>query len=133
MRWFVPNRVLRLMTLVSVAFVVAACGGRGAKSDINQVAEDIPTSFDVTLTAEKDGQFDYQEVPFTAQDLRSALNYRKEQSLPMSTVLLKRGEKQNVKSTHIVALASISAALGFKAYSEEKGVISEIRTITKSQ
>lgn len=133
MRWVVPNRVLRLVALVSVAFAIAACGGRNAKSDISQVAEDIPTSFDVTLTAEKDDQFDYQEVPFTAQDLRSALNYRKEQSLPMSTVLLKRGEKQKVTTSHIISLANISAALDFKAYTEEKGVITEIRTITKSK
>lgn len=133
MRFAVPDRVLRLLALVVVALIVAACGGRGVKSDVSHVAEDIPSSFDVILTSEKDDQFDYQEVPFTAQDLRSALNYRKEQSLPMSTALLKRGEKQKIKATHIVALAGIATELGFKAYSEEDGKISEIRTITKSK
>lgn len=131
MRLAVSNRVLRLMALVFVAVLLTACGGRGAKSDSNHAPGDIPSSFDVTLTADKDDQFDYQEAPFTAQDLRSALNYRKEQSLPMATVLLKRGEKQKVKNTHIVALARIAVEMDFKAYVEEKGEINEIRTTTK--
>ena len=55
--------------------------------------------------AAKEGQFDYMEAPLTPADLRAALNYRKEQNLPMKTVLLKRGEKARIKDTLIVALA----------------------------
>jgi hypothetical protein len=132
MRLAVPNRPLRLLALVFSVLVLAACG-RGTKPDTAHVAGDIPSSFDVTLTADKDDQFDYQEAPFTAQDLRSALNYRKEQSLPMATVLLKRGEKQKVSNTHIVALARMAVDMEFKAYVEEKGEINEIRTTTKSK
>jgi hypothetical protein len=133
MRLAVSNRVLRVIGLMFVVALLAACGGRNAKSDASQLSGDIPTSFDVVLLADKDDQFDYQEAPLTAQDLRSALNYRKEQALPMATVLLKRGEKQKVKGTHIVALARISNEMGFKAYLEEKGRIDEIRTTTKSE
>jgi hypothetical protein len=125
-------RPLRLVALVFIVVGLAACA-RGTRTDAAKSPLNVPSSFDVTLTAEKDGQFDYQDVPLTGPDLRAALNYRKEQSLPMKTVLLKRGEKNRIKDTHIVALARIAVALGFTAYLEEKGEISEIRTTTKPE
>lgn len=123
------HRPLRLLALVVLAVVVAACS-RGTRSDPTHIAAAVPTSFDVTLVADKDNQFDYQNVPLTAEDLRAALNYRKEQGLPMATVLLKRGEKNRIKDTHIVALARIAVALGFTSYLEGKGEINEIQTTT---
>ena len=126
-----PHRPLRLLALVILAVVVAACA-HGTRSDTARAAVNAPTSYDVTLTAEKDGQFDYENVPLTAQDLRAALNYRKEQGLPMKTLLLKRGEKNRVKDNHVVALARIAVALEFTAYIEEKGEINEIRATTKA-
>jgi hypothetical protein len=125
-------RPLRLVALVFLVVGLAACA-RGTRSDSARAPLNVPGSFDVTLTAEKEGQFDYQDVPLTGPDLRAALNYRKEQSLPMNTVLLKRGEKNRIKDTHIVVLARIAIALGFTAYIEEKGEISEIRASEKSQ
>jgi hypothetical protein len=123
-------RPLRLLALVVLAVVVAACS-RDSRSDPMRPAIAAPASFDVTLIADKDNQFDYQNVPLTAQDLRAALNYRKEQGLPMATVLLKRGEKNRIKDTHIVALARIAVALGFTSFVEEKGETKEIQlTIT---
>ncbi|MEO7014297.1 MAG: hypothetical protein ABI127_08275 [Dokdonella sp.] len=124
-------RPLRLLALIVLALVLSACA-RGTRSDAARAAVNAPSSYDVTLTAEKDGQFDYQNVPLTAQDLRAALNYRKEQGLPMKTLLLKRGEKNRVKDNHIVALARIAVALEFTAYIEEKGEINEIRATTKA-
>lgn len=123
-------RPFRILLLVLVAVALVACA-RGRKTDANLAPVVVPPTFDVTLVAAKEGQFDYQEVPLTPQDLRAALNYRKEQSLPMATVLLKRGEKQAVKDLHIVALARIAVALGFTAYIEDDGEINEIRSTTK--
>ena len=123
----VVQRPLRLLALLTLACLLAACA-RGAKTDANLAPVDIPASFDVTLIAEKEKQFDYLDVPLTEQDLRAALNYRKEQSLPMATVLLKRGEKVKVKDEHIVMLARLAVALGFTAYVEEDGEINEVRT-----
>ena len=125
-------RPLRLLALVVLAVVVAACS-RDSRSDAARGPVVTPASYDVTLIAEKDGQFDYQDVPLTAQDLRAALNYRKEQGLPMKTLLLKRGEKNRIKDSHIVALARIAVALEFTAYLEEKGEINEIRATTKAE
>ncbi len=126
------NRPLRLLALVFLAVILAACA-RGTRTDASRAPVNAPTSYDVTLVAEKEGQFDFQDVPLTPTDLRAALNYRKEQSLPMNTVLLKRGEKNRIKDTHIVSLARIAVALGFTAYIEEKGEINEIRTTTKAE
>lgn len=125
------NRPLRLFVLLVLALVLGACA-RGMKSDIARAPVNVPASFDVTLIAAKDGQFDYLDAPLTPEDLRAALNYRKEQSLPMATVLLKRGEKDKVKDVHIVALAKISAALGFAAFVQDDDEINEIRTTTRN-
>jgi hypothetical protein len=127
-----PIRPLRLVALVFIVVGLAACA-RGTRSDAARAPLNVPSSFDVVLTTEKDDQFDYQDVPLTGPDLRAALNYRKEQSLPMKTVLLKRGEKNRIKDSHIVVLARIAVALGFTAYLDDKGEISEIRTTTTSE
>ena len=126
------HRPLRLLALAVLVLVLAACA-HGTRTDAARAAVNAPASFDVTLTAEKDNQFDYQNVPLTAQDLRAALNYRKEQGSPMKTLLLKRGEKNRIKDSHIVALARIATALEFTAYIEEKGEINEIRATTKAE
>lgn len=124
-------RRFRLAILVFFAFALAACA-HGTKTDANLAPVEVPPNFDVTLVAAKEGQFDYQNVPLTPEDLRAALNFRKEQSLPMATVLLTRGEKQPVKDTHIVALARVAVALGFKAFVDDDGEINEIRSTVKS-
>lgn len=121
----------KLMALALVAVLLVACGGRRTKSDAVVPNADIPAGFDVTLVADKDNQFDYDGAPLTNEDLKSALRYRQEQSLPMGTVLLKRGEKEKIKNEHIVALARIAFAMKFKAYIEEKGEIAEIRAEAK--
>ncbi len=126
------TRPLRLLALVLPTLILAACAS-GTRTDASRAAVNAPSSFDVNLVAEKEGQFDYQDVPLTPQDLRAALNYRKEQGLPMKTLLLKRGEKNRIKDTHIVAIARIAVALGITAYIEEKGEINEIRATTKAE
>ncbi len=129
-----PNLVRACLRLLvpSLLLFLAACGGGKARPDVAN-ATDVPMSFDVVVYAQKDGQFDYNEAPLTYQDLRSALNYRKEVGEPMATLLLKRSEKQSVKDAHVVAVARISVDLGFRAWVEEKGDISEIRTTTKGE
>lgn len=129
--WLVAkNRLVHGLAIAVFALLIGACA-RGLKTDATMAPVNIPASFDVTLTAAKEFQFDYQEVPLTPESLRAALNYRKDQSLPMSTVLLQRGEKQKVTEQHIVSLAQISVALGFTAYVKEDDEINEIRATTK--
>lgn len=127
-----PFHRLALLSIVVVAVVLAAGCGRKTRPDAAFNPADVPSSFDVTLLAAKDDQFELNSVPITSEDLRSALRYMKDESQPLSTVLLKRGEKQKVKDTHIVSLAQMSHALGFKAYVQGKEEIAEIRTTAAS-
>jgi len=118
--------------LALAVLALAACGGRsGAKRDAVRAAN-VPASFDVTILADKDNQFDYDGAPLTSQDLQSAFRYRQEESLPMSTVLLKRGEKQKIKAEHETALARIAYQMKFKAFVEESGgEIAELQAVAK--
>ena len=123
----IPRFLPRLLVLISLMFVLAACSSSRTRGPVVQAAN-IPSAFDITLLAEKDNQFDYQDAPLTVEDLKSALRYRKEESLPMSTVLLKRGEKQRVTKTHISNLVAIGQEMGFTAYLLEKsGRIAELQ------
>ena len=126
------KRILGWAALVALAFVVAACGGRVNKDLVTQAAN-IPSSFDVTLIADKDNQFDYDGAPLTEEDLRSALRYRKEQNLSCATVIVKRGEKERIKNEHIIALARVAYQLKMRAFMQAKdGTISELVAQTKT-
>ena len=111
MRNLSGRRILGWATLAGLAFALAACGGRVSK-DLVEQAGNIPSSFDVTLIADKDNQFDYDPeggtngAPLTEEDLKSALRYRKEQNLPCTTILIKRGEK--VKRGQEIAQSGMS-------------------------
>jgi len=134
MRHFSGRRVVTWAALALFAFALAACGGRVNKELLAQ-ASNIPPSFDVTLIADKDNQFDYDPTgasngngaPLTEEDLRSALRYRKEQNLPCETIIVKRGEKERIKNEHIVSLARVAYQLKMRAFMQAKdGTISEL-------
>lgn len=114
--------------ILALALVAIAGCHRGASKDDLVQAANIPAGFDLTLVADKDSQFDYDGAPLTEEDFKSAMRYRKEEKLPLSTVLLKRGEKEKIKKEHIIALARVAYLMGFKAYiqPDADGEISEI-------
>ncbi len=124
--------VLRSPRVLGLLVLVCAWGGR-TRPDVATTPANVPASFDVTLLADEDGQFDFDGAPLTAEDLKSALRYRKEESLPVDTVLLKRGEKEKIKDEHLGALARIAYELGINAFFEDDGEISELRVQAKSQ
>ena len=113
------SRGLRILALAFCAVVLAACAGR---DEIKKGTSDIPTAnapttFDLTVSADKDGQFDLDGATLTAEDLRGHLRYRNEPgNKPVHTMLLKTGEKEKIKNTHIAALASIARDLKIEAY-----------------
>jgi hypothetical protein len=118
---------VRFIAPALLAVLLAACGGRAAKPDDVVQSAEIPSSFDVTVLADKDNQFDLEGAPLTSEDLKSAFRYRQEERLPMATVILKRGEKQKVKNEHVIAFARIAYEMKFKAFVEEKdGTISQV-------
>jgi len=127
--------LFRAAALAAAAAILAACHGGGGRNiapdKVN--AGSGPATFDVTLVAAKDNQFDYDPqggdngAPLTVEDLRGALRYRIEEHLPVQTVLLKRGEKQRVNKEHLAYLLRVAQEMKFKAYMLEKdGGISEL-------
>lgn len=121
---------LRTAACLIVVLLLAACSGRTLKPDQVLPSVDVPASFDVVLLADEDGQFDYDGAPLTREDLGSALRYRKEENLPVATVLLKRAPRQKVRDGHIAALGRIAHDLGIQAFVEERGVITAIQVQT---
>ncbi|MDC8015310.1 hypothetical protein [Tahibacter soli] len=113
---------------VFAAVVVAACGGRARPDTV--AAPDVPAAYDMTVIADKDGQFEVQGATLSEEDFKGALRYRRDRNDPVKTILLKRGEKQKVTDAHIAGLARIGLELRVRTFLQEKEgkEIQEIRT-----
>ena len=112
-RWSKP------VSLVLLAVALAACGGRDEikKGTSDIAASNAPVTFDLTVAADKDNQFDLDGATLTAEDLRDHIRYRNEPGhQPVHTILLKTGEKEKIKNTHVAALAGIARDLKIEAY-----------------
>jgi hypothetical protein len=109
----------RLAAVALFGAALAACGGRDEikKGTSDIPASNAPTTFDLTVSAEKDNQFDLDGATLTGEDLRGHIRYRNEPGhQPVHTILLKTGEKEKIKNTHVAALASIARDLKLQAY-----------------
>ena len=109
----------RLLAVALIGAALAACGGRDEikKGTSDIAASNAPTTFDLTVSAEKDNQFDLDGATLTGEDLRGHIRYRNEPGhQPVHTILLKTGEKEKIKNTHVAALASIARDLKLEAY-----------------
>lgn len=113
------NRILRASLLAVVAaLALSACGGRARPDTV--AAPNIPSSFDVTLIADKDGQFDLDGATLSEEDVKGHLRYLRDQNKPAKNVFLKREGKQKVTERHIQGLARIGIELKIPTYLKEK-------------
>jgi len=114
------SRMCRLVSLALLLAALAACGGH---DDIKKGTSDVagaPPQYDLVLRADKDGQFDLEGATVNAEDLRSHIRYRNEPgNQPVHTLLLKTGEKEKIKNTHIATLAGIARDLKIEAYVQD--------------
>lgn len=111
--------VYRLLMLMLLGAALAACGGRDEvkKGTSDVAATNAPAAFDLTVKADKDGEFDLDGATLTAEDLRGHIRYRNEPgNKSVHTLLLERGEKEKIKNTHVAALAGIARDLHVEAY-----------------
>ena len=111
--------VTRIVAMAVLGAALAACGGRDdiKKGTSDIAASNAPTTFDLTVAADKDNQFDLDGATLTAEDLRGHIRYRNEPGhQPVHTILLKTGEKEKIKNTHVAALAGIARDLKIEAY-----------------
>ena len=123
------GRALRgILFAVFAALVVAACGGRSRPDTV--AAPDVPGAYDLTVRADKDGQFDMNGATLSEEDLKGALRYRRDTNDAVKTLLLTRGEKQKVTDAHIAGIARIGLELRIRTFLREKDgkEIQEIRT-----
>ena len=119
---------LQLLFALLACLLLGACAGRARPNTV--AAPDVPASFDLTVRADKDGQFDLDGATLAAEDLTGHLNYRKESGQPVQTLLLRPGEKQKVTDRHIGQIYRIHSELKIRTFVMEKegGEISEIRS-----
>lgn len=112
-------RIYKMVALALLLGALAACGHDDIKKGTSDVTN-APAQYDLVLRADKDGQFDLEGATVNAEDLRSHIRYRNEPgNQPVHTILLKTGEKEKIKNTHVAALAGIARDLKIVAYVED--------------
>jgi len=110
---------VRILAIGLLIALMSACGGRDAIKNGTTEAADVPSSYDLTVKADKDGQFDFDGATLTAEDLRGHIRYLSEVGKPVHAILLSPGEKEKVKNTHVAALAGICRDLKITAYVQD--------------
>ncbi|MEO8802235.1 MAG: hypothetical protein ABI304_07540 [Rudaea sp.] len=124
------SRPLRIAAIAMMISLLAACGGRDAIKNGTTTATNVPNQFDVTLEAAKDGQFDLEGATLTRQDLGSHIRYLAEVNKPVHTMVLQRGEKQNIKDQHVTALASVCRDAKITCYvRQDDGTLKVIQVV----
>lgn len=119
MRKFHFYRSLRIGVIALLIAALAACGGRDEIKKGTSEVVDVPASYDLTIAADKDGQFDFDGATLAAEDLRGHIRYLNESGHSVHNILLKRGEKEKIKNTHVAALAGIARDLHVTAYVQD--------------
>jgi len=111
-------RGAQALVLALLMAMLAACGGRDAinKDTSDVAATGAPTTYDLTVAADADTQFDYQGATLTREDLAGHIRYLAEIGKPVHSILLTSGEKQKIKNEHVAALASICRDLKITGY-----------------
>ena len=112
-------KTIRILAIGLLIALMSACGGRDAIKNGTTEAADVPSSYDLTVKADKDGQFDFDGATLTAEDLRGHIRYLSEVGKPVHAILLSPGEKEKVKNTHVAALAGICRDLKITAYVQD--------------
>ncbi|TDR44080.1 hypothetical protein DFR29_106227 [Tahibacter aquaticus] len=134
MQYRALNRILLGSLLALFAgLALTACGGKLRPDSV--AAPNIPATFDVTLAADKDGQFEMDGATLSEEDVKGHLRFRRDQNNPAKSVFLKRGEKQKVTERHIAGLARIGLELKVATFLQEKPgeEITEVRTETSAR
>jgi hypothetical protein len=111
-------RWLKVAALGLLVVVLAACGHDDLKKGTTDAVK-TPVQYDLTVLADKDGQFELQGATLNAEDLRGHIRYLNETGHPVHTILLKRGEKEKVKNTHVAGLAGIARDLKVESFVED--------------
>ena len=109
---------VQALAIALLLTLLASCGGRDAiKNGTSDVAvANAPTAFDLTVAADKNGQFEYEGATLTREDLAGHIRYLTEIGKPAHTILLIPGEKQKITNAHVAGLAGICRDLKISGY-----------------
>lgn len=133
MKKILVKQWLRVLALGVAVTLLAACG-RNAVQEGTTTTVNVPTHFDITVSAAKDGQFDLDGATLTLQDLASHLRYLSDIGKPAHSILLQPGEKANIKQQHITALALICRDEHVTGYvKDEDGKLKVIAIVDESK
>lgn len=111
------SRTLKVTLLALLLGALGGClFGRDDTKKGTSEATNAPATYDLTVAADKDGQFDFDGATIDRETLRGHIRYLNESGRPVHTILLKPGEKEKVKNTHIGELAGIARDLKVAAY-----------------
>jgi len=108
-------RAAQILLAALVLATLAACGRNDIKKGTSDAAN-APAGYDLTIGADKDGQFDFDGATIDRETLRGHIRYLNESGRPVHTILLHAGEKEKVREPHIAALAGIARDLKVTAY-----------------
>jgi hypothetical protein len=111
-------RFVRILALAAALVLLAACGRDDIKSSTTD-ATGGPIQYDLTVIADKDGQFELQGATLSAEDLRGHIRYRNETGQNVKTILLTKGEKQKVTNQHVAGMAGIARDLKAIAFVQD--------------
>jgi len=114
--FYLPLKIALLGLLLGA---LAACGHDDLKKNTSEITAAVPAHYDLTILADKDGAFDFDGATLTPEDLRGHIRYLDEAGRPVKTILLKRGEKEKIKNTHVSELAGMARDLKVTAYVED--------------
>jgi len=120
---------MRALPLTLCVAVLAACGGTSELKHSQTVAN-VPGQYDMSLEADKDGQFDYDGATIDKETVRGHIRYLNDSGRPVHSIFLKRGEKQKVTNAHILALSSIARDLKLDVYVQDNdGKLSVVKIV----
>ena len=114
------SRFLKVVLLALLSGSLGGClfGHDDFKKGTSDITE-TPASYDFTVGAVKDGQFDFDGATVDKETVRGHIRYLNESGKPVHSVFLKRGEKQKVTNPHILALSSIARDLKLDVYVQD--------------
>lgn len=110
-------RGAQVLVVALLFALLGACGRNAISTGTSDITvADAPATYDLTVAADKDAQFEYEGATLSREDLAGHIRYLTEIGKPVHTILLIPGEKQKIKNEHVAALAGICRDLKISGY-----------------
>ncbi len=120
------TRVAGAAALAAV-LVLAGCSSTVRKGGV--VTANVPTQYDVVISAYKDKQYQLDGAVLSGPDLEAHFRYLKDTHQLPKTVLMKDGEKTKLSNADLEEFASLALAFGFTGYIEHKGKLTLLSAV----